>query len=519
MAGGTTVRTTTTLTGLSGTGVFIYPSGPLPRLRADNRRAAVCIVAPFPWGPANTIWKVTSGSDLLARHMPVPDATVFPCLAGLPWRDLYVVRALGGSSAAATLTFDDALSADSLTVTAAYHGALGNLVKIDITANVDVGTSRDVRVRVYSDSGHTSTVHDVTYTAVQVSNGTVTDPGDPYVTMAKASGATAPAAAAASFLASGSDGTLTGSLYGDALATAGGTAHGIGIVCFAGVATALCGDVNDELKAFLADEAGEDKIGIGPTPGAQSAASTITEVGAYDQQRMVRMWPRVQRYTSYHYQGVSSASTYTVCGGAAMACFIQNCDPWEAPMMSVVSDKRLNGSIIGLETAYETTGLSTYGSLEDAGVAPWFHHQDFGVVPKASNTTLIDAGVVEPIEERRYIMLLESTIAAYDERYLGRPLDVDLANNRLGTVTGQNVAAITTFLASEERAGRLIAGLNDDGSDSPAYDVDAFSLATSENLAAGRWDKAVSCRITPTAKQIVIHSRVARSVNIVRQVA
>ena len=76
MAGGTTVRTTTTLTGLSGTGVFVYPSGPLPRLRADNRRTAVCIVAPLPWGLANTLWQVTSGSHLLARHMPVPDEDI-----------------------------------------------------------------------------------------------------------------------------------------------------------------------------------------------------------------------------------------------------------------------------------------------------------------------------------------------------------------------------------------------------------------------------------------------------------
>lgn len=519
MAGGTTIRRTTTTTGLSGTGVFLYQSGPQPRLRADSRRTAVCIVAPFPWGPANTLWKVTSSSDLLARHLPIPETTVYPCIGGLTFRDLYVVRALGGSSAAAAKTFDDVGAADSLTVTAKYHGTLGNLIKIDITANATTSTSRDVRVRLYTDTTYATTVHDETYLAVQVSNGTVTDPGDPYVTMSTASGATDEAAAASGMLTGGSDGTLTANLYGTALDTAGGTSRGIGIVAFAGVASALCDDTNDILKAFLASEEGADKLGIGPTPSALTAANAITEVAAYNQQRMVRTWPRIQRFTRYARNGSSLAGTYTVCGAAAMASMVQNCDPWEAPMLSVVADKGLAGSIVGLETAYETTGLDTYGDLEDAGITPWFHHQDFGVVPKASNTTRIVSGVVEPIEERRYIMLLEETIATYDERALGRPLDVNLADQVLGQVTSANVAAIRSFLSGEEAAGRLIAGLNDDGSDSPAYDVDAFSLATAPNLAAGRWDKAVSCRITPTQKQIVIHSTMGRSVNIVRQVA
>lgn len=519
MAGGTTIRRTTSSTGLTGTGVFIYPSGPLPRLRADSRKTAVCVVVPASWGPTNTLWKVTSAADLLARHYPVPDTTSYPCIAGLPWRTLYVVRAIGGSSAAAARTFDDASAGDSLTITAKYHGTVGNLIRIDITANGTTSTSRDVRVRVYSDSNQTATVHDETYLAVQVSNGNVTDPGDPYVTMAKASGATAQAAATAALLTGGSDGTHTSSTYRTALDTAGGTSAGIGIVCFAGVATALCGDVNDELKAFLADEAGADKFGIGPTPGAQSAADTIVEVAAYNQERMVRLWPRVQRFTSYSHQGVTSSATSTVCGGAAMASFMQALDPWQAPMLSVVSDLGVNGSLIGLETAYETTGLSTYGDLEDGGVTPWFHHREFGVVPKAAQTTKIAASVVETIEERRYIMLLEETIATYDERALGRPLDVDLANEELGAVCGANVAAIRAFLNAEEAAGRLIAGLNDDGSASPAYEVDAFSLATSGNLAAGRWDKSIRARITPTQRQIVLHSAMGRSINIVRQVA
>lgn len=516
---GTTIRRTTTGTGLSGTGVYVFPSGPLPRLRADPQRPAVCIVAPFGWGPANTLWRVTSGTDLLARHMPVMNGDIYLSIANLPFRELYVVRALGGSSAAAALTSDSAAAADSIVATAKHHGALGNSLKVAYSANATTSTSRDATVTLVANG---ITVYEKLWPAVQVANGTVTDPGDPYVTFTKASGATAQVAVtAAASLSGGSDGTLTAALFRTALEAASGPNNRVGIVCFAGVDTGLCDDLNTSLADWLADEDhGVGKLGIGPTPGARAADDTITEVAAYDQERMVRLWPRVRRFAAYNYAGQSQSGTGSsaVCGGAAMASFIQGCDPWEAPMMSVISDKQLNGSILGLETAYENTGLTTYGLMEDAGVTPWFHHNDFGVVPKASQTTRVNFGVPETIEERRYIQLLEDNIARYDEAYLGKALDLDLANARLGKVTSRNVRAISAFLAKEEKEGRLIPGLNDDGTDSPAYLVDPFSASTAENLAIGRWDKVISCRITPSMRQIVIHSTMGRSVNIHTQI-
>lgn len=514
---GSTVRRTTTGTGLSGVGVYVFPSGPLPRLRADPQRPAVCIVAPFDWGPANTLWRVTSGTDLLTRHIPKRDEVVYPALANLPFCELYVVRALGAGSAAAAVTLDSAAAADSLVCTAKYHGSTGNSLKVAVSANATTSTSRDVTVTLVIDG---VTVYTATHLAVQTSDGTVTDPGDPYVTFSKASGAVAQAAVvSATALSGGSNGTLTAALYRTALEAASGPNNRIGIVCFAGVDTALCADLNTSLKAWLADaDHGVGKIGIGPTPGALAADDAIAEVAAYDQERMVRLWPRIQRFATYTFRGLSGSGTFTVCGGAAMASILQGCEPWEAPMMSVVSDKQLNGSILGLEADYANTGLTTYGLLEDGGITPWYHHTDFGVVPKASQTTKITAGVVETIEERRYIQLLEDTIAAYDEQYLGKPLDLDLANARLGKVTGRNVRAISAFLAKEEAAGRLIPGLNDDDTASPAYLVDPFSASTAENVATGRWDKVISARITPSMRQIVIHSSMGRSVNIQTQI-
>ena len=511
---GSLIQRTTTLTGLTAAGVYRYTSGPLPRLLGRNR-AAVAIVCDAPWGPTNTLWSPDNESEIYARHWPAASQAVKDW-AGLRWGKRYFVRVEGGSAAAATVTFPTAAAASSLVATARYKGAFGNNIKVTVTANVAVSSSRDVRVRVLRDG---VAIHDETYLAVQVSNGTVTDPGDPYVTFTKYSGASAQAAAAAeTSLAFGSDGTITDAEVVTALELCGGDGNDIGIICFAGL-EAIADDVSVAVGTFAADaDKGRGKLVICPTATAKSAATIITDSADYGNgDNVVVCWPRLRRYVRYNYLGATASGVFDCDAGVAMASMVQNCDPWEEPMLSVVSDKRLVDSIKGVETAYANTGNTTYGDLQAAGICAWMTDDTFGTVPRASVT--LDVTTQITVKNWRYAEYIGNSIAPFLARYIGKPLDIDLADETYGPNTRAIKAGVEGFLDIEYRAGRLVDGLNDDGSDSPAYLFDGFGLATAPNVAAGRWDIAVQARITPTLLILVMHEGLSTTVNIVREAA
>lgn len=509
---GSLIQRTTTLTGLAAAGVYRYTSGPLPRL-LGRTRSAVAIVCAAPWGPTNTLWSPDNETEIYERHFPEV-AQAVKDWAGLRWGKRYFVRVEGGSAAAATYTFQTGAAANSLVCTAAYKGAFGNNIKVTVTANGTVATSRDVRVRVLRDG---VAIHDETYLAVQVANGTVTDPGDPFVTFSKFSGASAQAAVASeTSLASGSDGTITDAEVVTALELCGGDGNDIGIICFAGLED-VADDVSVAVATFAADaDQGRGKLVCCPTPQARTAAQTITDVADYGTgDNVVVCWPRLRRYIRYNYLGATTGGVYDVDAGVAFASMAQNCDPWEEPMLSVVSEKRLVDSIKGIETAYANTGNTTYGDLQAAGITAWMTDATFGTTPRASVT--LDTTTQITVKNWRYAEYLGNSIAPFLTRYLGKPLDLNLADETYGLNTRAIKAGVEGFLEIEKRFGRLVDGLNDDGSASPAYFFDGFGLATAPNVAAGRWDIAVQARLTPTLLILVVHEGLSTTVNIVRE--
>ncbi len=121
--------------------------------------------------------------------MPFPFAPddCYNELADLPLGKVRFYNVRGSDATLGAVTLDDASNADSLVVTARYASVYTDKIKITVTANATTSTSRDVKVDVYAPDGTTVMVTN-TYAAVQVADGTVTDPSDPYVTFAKKSG-------------------------------------------------------------------------------------------------------------------------------------------------------------------------------------------------------------------------------------------------------------------------------------------------------------------------------------------
>ncbi|MCI0347590.1 MAG: hypothetical protein L0221_19485, partial [Chloroflexi bacterium] len=247
--------------GAIGYGVNIWEETPPGRVGGVSSNI-VGIVGDFPWGPVDTVTEITTAAELFATFCPTPfdaaddyaamDAFLNKNFPG----GLKIVRIDATSAATATKTYDDNAAADSVTVTANYQGALGNEISIAWSENADDATARDATVTIGSD-------YSVTYenvATIVAAALVVTDPGDPYVTFSKASGATlVPAVAAASALATGSDGTAVAADYvGSASSDVGirkfyGESVDVDVLFVAECPSGLIDEVNDGLKSYATD--------------------------------------------------------------------------------------------------------------------------------------------------------------------------------------------------------------------------------------------------------------------------
>lgn len=500
-----------------GVGVFLQRVAAQAATRGRTA-LTVGIIGAMPWGTAETWVEPDSMSDLIESFAPFGYAESLTDALGLPWGGLKLWNVRGTTPGAGQVTLDDATTADSLTIIAKYDGADGNRIKYAVTANASVATSRDVRIYVEAPDG--TIVHDETYLAVQVSSGAVTDPGDPFVDMEAASGASAPAAAASGTLSGGSNGTIAAADYTAAITAALASDSGIDILVCVGVDTSLITSLRAAIYAMAADIHAAGKVCILPTPAAESRSTAITNIASYRHRALRACYPRVIRSFTYAHRGYSVASTATVDGAATLANIIQKVGPTAAAFQAAAANGAPGAtqSIIGLESGYSTITRANADSLMAAGINPWWKSSAYGVyVPFCGVTTYLLSSVPVRDHEERYYQYISSAIGRVAEAFIGNPLDVDLANRRLGSNTAALRASIVAFLQEETAAGRMVAGINADGSSSPAFLFDSFGSATPTNLANGRWDIVVAYRQTPNAELMVIRFNAGTSVNIQSQ--
>jgi hypothetical protein len=513
--------TTVTTEGLIpdvGVGVYLLRAPGQPRVRG-NAVLTVGLICAAPWGTPEEWVTLTRESELVSTFAPFGwSGSAIAEALNLPWGPLKFWNVRGTSPVAATVTLDDAGATDSLTITAKRTGSNGNRIKYAVSANATVSTSRDVRIYVEGPDG--TIMWDETYLAVQVSNGDVTDPGDPWVTMSKASGATDEAAVTTGTLSGGTEGTIAATDYRQALDAAGGDA-GIDIIVCLGVPDALVDGVRATMTTWAATSAAEAvSVAILPTPEATAVATAITEIASYRHRKLRAVYPRIRRTFTYSYRGYTLTQTATLDGAAILACIIQNATPLKAAFQAAANEvaPAALAPILAMEAGYTGLTTSEQNLLMAAGINGWYKSRSFNVfLPFCGVTTFLDAsGLPVRDHEERYYHYVTSALARAAEARAGQPLDVDLANERLGPSSGVLIDAFTAFFQDELNTGRIIAGLNTNGTSSPAFQIDAFSEATSGNLAAGRHDIVVAYRQTPNTERIVLRVTAGTSVNIVR---
>lgn len=488
-------------------GVFVLDQGS-PRTTTRGARQYAAIVGVFGWGDAGAVYTPTDPAGALDAYWPFgPDnGTAYAEVTGLNWGPRRYVNVRHSGAVAATVTADSKLKA-----TATKAGASGNNLRFDVIVNATTATSRDVIVYGIVNGNET---YRKRYYAIQTSDATVTDPGDPWITFSKASGAIAPAAASTgNALISGTNGSVDAADFTAALELLNAD-DTIGTIALVGVPDAIVDAVDLAAKVWAATDGAIGKTVVLATEPGIDAADAITAVADIRSQRVRKGWPCVRKFITYSYNGMTLSATQTVSPGTLLACSLQRNDPWV--MVALTKMQPFNAAYIGLETAYANTTASALASLAAAGVTPLTLISGVGVVAYNDVTTALGTNGL-PIDgaRRRYTDFVISDLTTVSLPYLTEPLDVVLSPRSLGPSWGSFRGALVAIMEREREANHIIAGTNDDNTASPAYAVDMFSGNTAPDLANGRGAAIVAFRITPNTKQIVLKVQSGTSINIV----
>lgn len=486
--------------GSAGYGVNILEVLPPGQIRSGGS-VVVGIVGDFPWGPVNVLTEVNTAGEFFATFCP----PAFGAAGTYAAMDAFLNKAFPAgmqicrivptsvAQATAAKTYDDASAGDSVTVTAKYPGLLGNSISVAWTANADDATARDATVTI-------GTTYSVTYEAVATIVSTalvVTDPGDPYVTFSKASGATlVPAAAAAAALTGGADGTAVAGDY------VGSSSSAVGIRLFyadsvepdvlfvASCPSGLINSVNTGLEAFVADT--DKGVVVLSTPASQTEAQIKAYAADYRDDRIVLVYPRVKTTDFYD----TTAPTITVDPNSFMAALIAATDPWISPGGPRASRGPLAG-ITGLENASISTG--GYDTLTDYGISAIAMFGGSAIV-RGGVTTSLTSGL-EKIRRRRTADYLEKAIANRLQEYVETPFDGDLDAQSLGPNTAAEIGEINTFLGNEKFKGHI-----------KDFTVDPWGAATAPDLAAGTWTIQIAVTTYSDQDQIILRFNVGDGV-------
>lgn len=489
-------------------------------LTATTKRVAVLLVNGY--GPRGTKYLPVSAQDVLQTFWPFgPDAGgAFLAFGGLKWPGLKVTRLSAASGQVkGTVTIQDGQGspANSVVITARDFGVDATRVSAIITANADDATKRDLRLlATYTDQdGVTRNGYDVTYPAFQASNGTVTDPGDRYFTVTKASGATHAAAAGTYPIASGANGTVSDAELTAALSLYNGDTD-VETIVVLGVPSGDVADFNAALTTWATSTDRAGRVAVLCTPTGIELTDAITNAGTWASKGLRYLWPRVTKRCTYGCNGLTVSVSGDTDGAGVYASVLQRLSPWESPFGSTWADTRSVSGYSDVESGLTVPDVSGLEAASAAGVMVWRIDTDYGgLVPHDDLTTGLDASGI-PVRgfAARYTDFLGTQLARIAKPFISKPLDIDLATPALGAYSRQLYGAFTAFLRTQTSDGHLIAGLNSDGTASPAFSVDMFSYQTADNLAQGKSIIGINARITPNLRVLVLFQNIGTTVDI-----
>lgn len=463
--------------------------------------SVVGMVGHFPWGPTNTIIAVNSVGEALELLAPAVftqsrDAVTFAALLALllPWPGpLRLVRIAATDAETAALAL---MSGDNVTqtATARYPGSAGNAIQVEITAASNSNNAaRNVIITV--GTSYRAVYENVTASTFPTS--------DPFVTF---TGSALPAISAATALSGGADGTPIAADYvGDSedagLQLFNGEDADANVLICAEVASELCSDVNDGLKAFLAASQ-KFLMGVYCTQSGMSAASVQTDVANYRLEKALYAWPRVYQLDTL----MAAPIQRLVDGNAFVACAMVSVAPEISPG-GANGVKALSG-ILGLEVA--APARATLDAMSKQGLCVFYMATALGgAIIRGAVTTDLDPRHTT-IYRRRMTDYIALSLARALELYTEKPLDLTFNGQgkaQLGTLTSAEVGVVVAFLHELKEGGRIA-----------DYSVDPYSLNTRSSAAANRFYLSVTVRLFGSQSEIVLMHRIGPGENIAQAI-
>lgn len=468
-------------------GIVVDESAPPPSI-GGVRTNIVAIVGQFERGPLNTLTSVGSIGELYEKFGKSSSYTGLAALKSKKFGTLRVIRTAAAAAAKATYTFDDgeASPTDVITFTAKYKGVYGNSITVTVAAGSTSGSKYTVK-----DTSSTAVIPTEVYDNVEIDAITSATFADSLLVDVSVDDDSVgePAVAAATNLASGSDGTIADTDYETSIAVA--ASEGSCNILFLDAYNATR---NGYLKTHAA--ATQDKMVICAGAEGDSVATSVTAAGNLRDSdgRLI--------YVANWVQTVIDGVTVYQSPASWMASVLSQTAPNIDP--AYAKNTQFLAGITGLKQTFTRANFIT---LKDAGISALEYDSDIGYKWKSGVTTQIADSSKVTILRRRMADYLSNSIARFLKNYQNA---VNSAANRTAVA-----GAIRAFVAQQEQLGLL--PKDSEVSSGKAKLVDVDSLNTDANIAAGYFYILYKQRIYSSMRFIVLQAQIGESVVVTEQ--
>ena len=461
-------------------GIIIDESAPAPNIAGVAANVAI-LVAQFQRGP--TTLSASLGSiGVFHEDYGKSSYSGNKQLKNKRFGILKVVRVVASDAVLAEETFDDGAATDIITFKAKQgKGVYGNGIKVTIEAGSSSGRKYTVQ-----DTNTNAVLPTEVYDNIEIANVTAaTFAASKLITATVLATSAEPAVAAATPLASGSDGTVADTDYETALAQA--AIERAGNFVFFDVYTA---NRRGYLKTHAADT--QDKMVIlAPDDETTDRAGVVTDAGSY-----------------------RDADGRIIYAFNSPQTTIVGADEWTSPaswMASILSqtsphiDPAYSGNtqyLAGITDLYHKLTRADYIALAAAGVAAFEYDEDIGYK--------VRSGVVTQIANSSKIMIFRRRMA-------------DFLTNSVGVFLKNYQNGVNAYAKRQEVKGSMLAFIQEQETNEVlpkdsevqtglAKLVDTESLNTDTTIAAGFFKILYKQRIYSSMRFIVLQAEIGESV-------
>jgi hypothetical protein len=464
-------------------GIVVDETSPPPSVSGVGTGTAI-LVGQFERGPVATPTIVDGPGELQEKFGKSDTYSGNVALKNKKFAELVVVRAAAAAAAVATHTFQSAGAVNIIKFDALYPGAYGNGIQVTVDAGSTAGSKYTIH-----DASANPVLADEVYDNVVITAVGSTFSASKLCKVTVLATSAEPAAAAATNLASGTDGVIADTDYQTAITST--EVEGIGDILFL---DAYNQTRNGYLKTTAANTQDKDVILSGSLSDLYTDA--ITNVGSMrdNDGRLIYAFNPVQTV-------IGGVPTYT--------------DPasWVATILSQTSpavDPAYAGNtqyLAGATGLKYTLSRAAYIALKNAGICAFEYDADIGFK--------IKSGVCTQIADTSKLTIARRRMADYLTKSAGRFLKA--YQNAVNSLENRNAvkAAILNFIQTNENLGLL--PKDKEVKNGKAKLVDTDSLNTDTTVGQGYFFVLWKQRIYSSMRFIVLQAQIGETVVVTEQ--